>query len=97
MDASGANAVNGGISTHKSSDKSMSWQDLKDAVDAAKVIVNCNHFNLQISLDPVWNSYLLSFHLSGVFDLCLLICGFFKLSADPRRKPSIRTPSDSRG
>jgi hypothetical protein len=39
MDASGANAVNGGISTHKSSDKSMSWQDLKDAVDAAKVIV----------------------------------------------------------
>ncbi|ONL98848.1 E3 ubiquitin-protein ligase BRE1-like 2 [Zea mays] len=38
MDASGANAVNGGISTHKSSDKSMSWQDLKDAVDAAKTL-----------------------------------------------------------
>lgn len=38
MDASGANAVNGGIATHKSSDKNMSWQDLKDAVDAAKVI-----------------------------------------------------------
>ncbi|RLM80911.1 E3 ubiquitin-protein ligase BRE1-like 2 [Panicum miliaceum] len=36
MDASDANAVNGGISTDKSSDKSMSWQDLKDAVDAAK-------------------------------------------------------------
>lgn len=53
MDASGANAVNGGISTHKSSDKSMSWQDLKDAVDAAKVIVNCNHISRQISLDPL--------------------------------------------
>lgn len=52
MDASGANAMNGG-STHKSSDKSMSWQDLKDAVDAAKVIVNCNHINAEISLDPL--------------------------------------------
>ncbi|KAG2648902.1 E3 ubiquitin-protein ligase BRE1-like 2 isoform X1 [Panicum virgatum] len=38
MDASDANAVNGGISTDKSSDKSMSWQDLKDAVDAAKTL-----------------------------------------------------------
>ncbi|KAF8783823.1 hypothetical protein HU200_000263 [Digitaria exilis] len=38
MDGSDANAVNGGISTDKSSDKSMSWQDLKDAVDAAKTL-----------------------------------------------------------
>ncbi|CAO2166278.1 unnamed protein product [Urochloa humidicola] len=38
LDASDANAVNGGISTDKSSDKSMSWQDLKDAVDAAKTL-----------------------------------------------------------
>ncbi|KAK8445712.1 hypothetical protein SEVIR_9G372800v4 [Setaria viridis] len=38
MDASGVNAVNGGISTDKSSDQSMSWQDLKDAVDAAKTL-----------------------------------------------------------
>ncbi|OEL34837.1 E3 ubiquitin-protein ligase BRE1-like 2 [Dichanthelium oligosanthes] len=38
LDASSANAVNGGISTDKSSDKSMSWQDLKDAVDAAKTL-----------------------------------------------------------
>ncbi|KAJ1296727.1 hypothetical protein BS78_01G324600 [Paspalum vaginatum] len=38
MDASGANAMNGGISTDKSSDKSMSWQDLKDAVDTAKTL-----------------------------------------------------------
>ncbi|CAO2171341.1 unnamed protein product [Urochloa humidicola] len=38
LDASDANDVNGGISTDKSSDKSMSWQDLKDAVDAAKTL-----------------------------------------------------------
>jgi hypothetical protein len=37
MDASAANTMNGGVSTDKSSDKSMSWQDLKDAVDEAKV------------------------------------------------------------
>ena len=48
MDASDAN---GGISTDKSSDKSMSWQDLKDAVDAAKVLVNCSQTNLQFSSD----------------------------------------------
>ena len=51
MDASDANAVNGVISTDKSSDKSMSWQDLKDAVDAAKVLVNCSQTNLQFSSD----------------------------------------------
>ncbi|CAL5060003.1 unnamed protein product [Urochloa decumbens] len=38
LDASDANAVNGGISTDKSSDTSMSWHDLKDAVDAAKTL-----------------------------------------------------------
>lgn len=37
MDMSSANNVNGGISTDKSSDKSMSWQELKDAVEEAKV------------------------------------------------------------
>lgn len=39
MDVSAANNVNGGVSTDKSSDKSMSWQELKDAVEEAKVCI----------------------------------------------------------
>jgi hypothetical protein len=37
MNGSGSNGVNG-LSTDKSSDKSMGWGDLKDAVDEAKVL-----------------------------------------------------------
>ncbi|XP_062211518.1 E3 ubiquitin-protein ligase BRE1-like 2 isoform X2 [Phragmites australis] len=46
MDASAANAVNGGVSTDKSPDKSMSWQDLKDAVDEAKTLAGNRLFEL---------------------------------------------------
>ena len=67
MDASDAN---GGISTDKSSDKSMSWQDLKDAVDAAKVLVNFSQTNLQFSSDGCCLevlSFLPSFNLRLMF------------------------------
>jgi E3 ubiquitin-protein ligase BRE1 len=46
MDASAANTMNGGVSTDKSSDKSMSWQDLKDAVDEAKTLASNRLFEL---------------------------------------------------
>ncbi|TVU46597.1 hypothetical protein EJB05_06140 [Eragrostis curvula] len=46
MDASSANAVNGGVTTDKSSDKSMSWQDLKDAVEEAKTLASNRLFEL---------------------------------------------------
>jgi E3 ubiquitin-protein ligase BRE1 len=46
MDASAANTMNGGVSTDKSSDKSMSWQDLKDAVEEAKTLASNRLFEL---------------------------------------------------
>uniref|UniRef100_A0A0A9CQW2 E3 ubiquitin protein ligase n=1 Tax=Arundo donax TaxID=35708 RepID=A0A0A9CQW2_ARUDO len=46
MDASVPNASNGGVSTDKSSDKSMSWQDLKDAIEEAKTLASNRLFEL---------------------------------------------------
>ncbi|KAK3146977.1 hypothetical protein QOZ80_3BG0276090 [Eleusine coracana subsp. coracana] len=46
MDASAANNVNGSVSTDKSSDKSMSWQELKDAVEEAKTLASNRLFEL---------------------------------------------------
>lgn len=46
MDASAANNVNGGVSTDKSLDKSMSWQELKDAVEEAKTLASNRLFEL---------------------------------------------------
>lgn len=46
MNISSPNAVNGGVSTDKSSDKSMRWQDLKDAVEEAKTLAANRLFEL---------------------------------------------------
>lgn len=46
MNTSSPNAVNGGVSTDKSSDKSMRWQDLKDAVEEAKTLAANRLFEL---------------------------------------------------
>lgn len=46
MNISGSNGVNGSLSTDKSSDKSMGWGDLKDAVDEAKTLAANRLFEL---------------------------------------------------
>jgi hypothetical protein len=49
MNVSGSNGVNGALSTDKSSDKSMGWGDLKDAVEEAKVLlINPNSIILHV-------------------------------------------------
>ncbi|KAK3134818.1 hypothetical protein QOZ80_5BG0411100 [Eleusine coracana subsp. coracana] len=46
MDVSAANNLNGSVSTGKSSDKSMSWQELKDVVEEAKTLASNRLFEL---------------------------------------------------
>lgn len=74
MNTSSPNAVNGGVSTDKSSDKSMCWQDLKDAVEEAKVLVIRPVYNF-VDMDVLYMPYLLTFYLILLFFyLLLLIC-----------------------
>jgi len=46
MNTSGPNAANGAVSADRSSDKSMGWGDLKDAVDEAKTLAANRLFEL---------------------------------------------------
>jgi E3 ubiquitin-protein ligase BRE1 len=62
MNISGSNGVNGSLSTDKSSDKSMGWGDLKDAVDEAKVLLSKPN-SIVLHMYALYMPYLLSLYL----------------------------------
>lgn len=60
MNTSGPNAANGAVSADRSSDKSMGWGDIKDAVDEAKVILTRpNSVTYMLFICPICAAFIL--------------------------------------